>query len=62
MKLNRLEKWMMNNPARARMQRSEAGSLLKMGGPVSGGHVLEVGCGRDVYGQMAFFFADKPAA
>ena len=48
MQLNRLEKWMMNNPVRARMQRREARELLKMGGPVAGGHVLEVGCGRGV--------------
>ncbi len=48
MKLNRIEKLMMNNPIRSRMQRREAGSLLQMGGSVAGGHALEVGCGRGV--------------
>ena len=48
MKLNRLEKLMMNNPIRSRMQRHEAGLLLKMGGAVAGARVLEVGCGRGV--------------
>jgi ubiquinone/menaquinone biosynthesis C-methylase UbiE len=48
MKLNRIEKLMMNNPVRSRMQRLEAEQLRKMGGAVEGGHVLEVGCGRGV--------------
>ncbi len=48
MKLNRLEKLMMNNPIRSRMQRREAGVLRAMGGVVEGGRVLEVGCGRGV--------------
>ena len=48
MKLNQIEKWMMNNPIRSRMQRREAALLLEMGGPVEDGTVLEVGCGRGV--------------
>jgi ubiquinone/menaquinone biosynthesis C-methylase UbiE len=51
-KLNRLEKWMMNNPIRARIQRSEAGVLRKLGGDVRGGRVLEVGCGRGVGAEI----------
>lgn len=39
----------MNNPVRAALQRHyEAPLLKKMGGPVSGGRVLEIGCGRGV--------------
>ncbi len=47
--LNRLEYFLMNNPPRAAIQRHfEARRLLRMGGPVSGGHALEVGCGRGI--------------
>ena len=47
--LNRLEYALMNNPFRAAMQRHfEAKRLLDMGGPVTGGTVLEIGCGRGV--------------
>lgn len=47
--LNRLEYALMNNPFRAAMQRHfEAKRLLDMGGPVPGGTVLEIGCGRGV--------------
>ena len=49
MLLNAIEKAMMNNPVRAALQRHfEARRLLAMGGPVRGGHVLEIGCGRGV--------------
>ncbi|MCI0486927.1 MAG: class I SAM-dependent methyltransferase [Blastocatellia bacterium] len=49
MLLNRIEKALMNNPARATLQRRfEARRLLAMGGRVSGASVLEVGCGRGV--------------
>src|SRR5829696_9453257 len=48
MLLNRFEKALMNNPARAVLQRHfEAPRLLDMGGPVRG-VALEVGCGRGV--------------
>ena len=44
--LNSVEYFLMNNPIRAAIQRHfEARRLLRMGGPVSGGHALEVGCG-----------------
>jgi ubiquinone/menaquinone biosynthesis C-methylase UbiE len=49
MLLNRIEYALMNNPIRAASQRYfEARRLLWMGGPVRGGHALELGCGRGV--------------
>jgi len=49
MLLNRIEYALMNNPVRAAIQRHfEAARLLHMGGPMRGGHALEVGCGRGV--------------
>lgn len=49
MLLNGVERLMMNNPARAAIQRHyEARRLLRLGGRVDGGYVLEVGCGRGV--------------
>ncbi len=48
MKLNRIEKLLMNNPIRSRLQRREAETLLEMGEPMDGGRALEVGCGRGV--------------
>jgi ubiquinone/menaquinone biosynthesis C-methylase UbiE len=47
--LNRIEYVLMNNPVRAAIQRHfEAARLLRMGGTMSGGRALEVGCGRGV--------------
>lgn len=49
MKLNRAERGLVNNPARALAQRFyEMPLLCKLGGTVEGGRVLEVGCGRGV--------------
>lgn len=49
MKLNRVEKLLMNNPARAALQRwYEAPLLERLGGLVEGGRVLEIGCGRGI--------------
>lgn len=49
MKLNRLEKALMNNPVRAAIQRYvEAAWLERLGGRAEGMRVLEVGCGRGV--------------
>lgn len=49
MLLNTFEFVLVNNPVRALLQRHlEARRLLKMGGTVPGGHVLEIGCGRGV--------------
>jgi len=49
MQLNAIEKLMMNNPVRSAVQRwLEAPRMLELGGPLPGGRVLEVGCGRGV--------------
>jgi ubiquinone/menaquinone biosynthesis C-methylase UbiE len=49
MVLNRISYALMNNPFRVIAQRRyEAKRLLSMGGPMSGGPALEIGCGRGV--------------
>ena len=49
MKLNRIEKALMNNPVRAVLQLYyETPLLLRLGGRLDGLHVLEIGCGRGV--------------
>ncbi len=49
MKLNRVEKALMNNPLRELLQRRyEAPLLERLGGRVDGLRVLEIGCGRGV--------------
>jgi ubiquinone/menaquinone biosynthesis C-methylase UbiE len=49
MLLNRLEYALMNNPIRAAVQRHfEAPKLFRMGGAITGGVALELGCGRGV--------------
>lgn len=49
MLLNRAETLLMNNSARAAIQRYfEARRLYHMGGPITGGHAIEIGCGRGV--------------
>ena len=49
MKLNAVEKALINNPARAALQRRyEAGLLERLGGRLDGGVALEVGCGRGI--------------
>ncbi len=53
MLLNRLEFALMNNPIRAAVQRYvEASKLLRMGGAVTGGSALELGCGRGVGAEL----------
>lgn len=53
MLLNRVEYALMNNPIRAALQRHvEARRLLRMGGGMSGGRALEIGCGRGVGVQL----------
>jgi hypothetical protein len=55
MLLNAVEKALMNNPVRAAIQRGlEARQLLDMGGPVTGGFALEMGCGRGVGTELLF--------
>lgn len=49
MLLNRIEYGLMNNPIRSALQRHfEARRLRHMGGVMSGGRALEVGCGRGI--------------
>lgn len=49
MKLNAVEKALMNNPVRAGIQRYyEAPLLRRLGGTTEGAAVLEIGCGRGV--------------
>ncbi|MDP1807115.1 MAG: hypothetical protein Q8K72_18205 [Acidimicrobiales bacterium] len=46
MKLNVIEKALMNNPVRAAIQRRyEAPLLRRLGGTVDAARVLEIGCG-----------------
>ncbi len=53
MLLNRIEYALMNNPARAAIQRYfEARRLLRMAGPMRGGRALELGCGRGVGSEL----------
>ncbi len=65
MLLNRVEKLLMNNPVREAAQRHvEARRLLRMGGAMSGGKALEVGCGRGVGTELILdvFGADRVEA
>lgn len=49
MLLNKLEFALMNNPARAALQRQvEARVLARLGGTVDNGRALEIGCGRGI--------------
>jgi ubiquinone/menaquinone biosynthesis C-methylase UbiE len=55
MKMNRIEKFAMNNPFRAYIQkRYEAPLLERLGGRVEGMRVLEVGCGSGVGTELIF--------
>ena len=55
MKLNRVEKALMNNPVRALVQRRHEAALMEsLGGRVEGGRVLEIGCGRGVGTEIIF--------
>ncbi|MGH9930987.1 MAG: class I SAM-dependent methyltransferase [Pyrinomonadaceae bacterium] len=55
MKLNRLEKALMNNPVRALVQRRyEAALMERLGGRAEGQRVLEIGCGRGVGTEIIF--------
>ncbi len=46
MKLNRIEKRLVNNPLRAALQRYYEGPLLmRLGGRIDGKEALEIGCG-----------------
>lgn len=55
MKLNRVEKFLMNNPVRAAVQRGyEARLMERLGGRLEGMRVLEIGCGRGVGTEIIF--------
>jgi ubiquinone/menaquinone biosynthesis C-methylase UbiE len=55
MKMNRIEKFLMNNPIRAAFQIwVEAPLLERMGGRTEGMRVLEIGCGRGVGTRQIF--------
>lgn len=55
MKLNRIETALMNNPARAALQRwYEAPLLERLGGRTEGQRVLEIGCGRGIGTALLF--------
>ncbi|MDQ6786477.1 MAG: class I SAM-dependent methyltransferase [Acidobacteriota bacterium] len=55
MKLNRIEKFLMNNPVRSLIQRKhEAAILENLGGKTTGERVLEIGCGRGVGTEIIF--------
>lgn len=65
MKLNAVEKALMNNPVRAGVQRLyEARLLERLGGRLAGGQALEIGCGRGVGVQLILdrFGADTVVA
>jgi len=64
-KLNAVEKALMNNPARAALQRHyEARVLQRLGGRLDGGRALEIGCGRGVGAEVILerFGADRVVA
>lgn len=55
MKLNSVEKALMNNPVRALLQRRyEARLFERLGGRVEGLRVLEIGCGRGIGTEILF--------
>lgn len=55
MKLNAVEKLLMNNPARAFVQRHYESALMeRLGGRLDGMRVLEIGCGRGVGTEIVF--------
>jgi len=55
LKLNTVEKALMNNPVRAALQRRYEAALLEgLGGRFEGKRVLEIGCGRGVGTEIIF--------
>ena len=55
MKLNHIEKALMNSPLRALVQRRYEGPLMeRLGGRTEGLRVLEIGCGRGIGTEIIF--------
>lgn len=55
MKLNGIEKFLMNNPVRALIQCKHEGAMMEnLGGRADGAKVLEIGCGRGVGTEIIF--------
>lgn len=55
MKLNAIEKLLMNNPIRSSLQKKkEAAVFERFGGKTEGAKVLEIGCGRGVGTEIIF--------
>jgi ubiquinone/menaquinone biosynthesis C-methylase UbiE len=52
MKLNRIERWVVNNSLRVMLQRMEMNRFLRMAKPHPGATILEVGCGRGAGGRL----------
>jgi len=52
MKLNRIEKWVVNNSIRVMVQRVEMSRFLRTSALGPGGTILEVGCGRGAGGRL----------
>jgi ubiquinone/menaquinone biosynthesis C-methylase UbiE len=53
-KLNVVERALMNSPLRVGIQRYEARVLERFGGRIDGGRALEIGCGRGVGVELIF--------
>ena len=63
--MNRAETLLVNSPPRAWLQRFyEVPLLRRLGGPLPGGNVLEIGCGRGVGTELIFekFGAERVTA
>ncbi|MGH9929345.1 MAG: methyltransferase type 11, partial [Pyrinomonadaceae bacterium] len=55
MKLNAVEKFLMNDPLRAAIQKHyEAGLMHRLGGRLEAMRVLEIGCGRGLGTEIIF--------
>jgi ubiquinone/menaquinone biosynthesis C-methylase UbiE len=54
MRMNWVEKWVINSPFRLKVQRMEARKMLQFGGDIRGGKALEIGCGRGTGIEIIF--------
>jgi len=63
MRMNAVETAVMNNPVRRVVQRFyEAPLLRRLGGDVSGGAVLEIGCGQGYDAELICHVSAPPAS